>query len=92
MGREYLLRQVASFCSAVDTHAMFAAKFGHRHAASALAQDRKDLRLVKPRHLHENLLWHLAEEILRSHPISFGEGYRGTGQARLSALGNDQAK
>ena len=40
-----------------------------------MAQDRKDLGFAKSRHLHQILLSHLAEIILRSLPLSFGEDY-----------------
>ena len=56
-------------------HAMLSAKLSNRHAALGLAQDRKDLGFAKSRHLHQILLSHLAEKILRPHPLSFGEDY-----------------
>ena len=54
---------------------MFTAKLGNRHTAFGLAQDRKDLRFGVSRHLHLNLLMHLAEKILPPQPLTFGGDY-----------------
>ncbi len=51
---------------------MFTPKLAHRHAALGLEQDRKDLRFTVSRHLHLNLLMHLAEKILLSQPLTLG--------------------
>jgi hypothetical protein len=40
-----------------------------------LAQDRKDLGFAVSRHLHLNLLMHLAEKILLMQPLTFGGDY-----------------
>lgn len=58
-------------------HAVFLAKLSNRHAAF-LPQYREDLWLAKFRHLHQNLLSHLAKKILRPQPLSFGKDYRMT--------------
>ena len=59
-------------------HAMFTAKLRNWHAALGLAQDRKDLGLAVSRHLHLNLLMHLAEKTLLPQPLTFGGNYRHT--------------
>lgn len=55
---------------------MFAAQLSHRHAAFAMAQDRKELGFAKSRQLHQNLISHLAAKILRPHPFNFRDDYR----------------
>ena len=54
---------------------MFPAKLGHRHTALSFAQDRKDLGFAVSRHLHLNLLMHLAEKTLLPQPLTFGGDY-----------------
>ncbi len=49
--------------------------FRDGHTAFGLAQDRKDLGFAISRHLHQNPLRYLAEEILLPHPLSFEEDY-----------------
>jgi len=55
-------------------HPMLAAKLSHRHTAFSLAQDRKDLGFCISRHLHLNLLMHLAEKIRLPHTLTFRGG------------------
>jgi hypothetical protein len=43
-----------------------------------LAKDRKDLGFAISRHLHLNLLVHLAEKILLPQPLTFGGDYHAT--------------
>ena len=64
------------FAKRSRAHAMVTANLGHRHAALGLAQDRRDLRFAVSRHLHLNLLMHLAEKILLPQPLIFGGDYR----------------
>ena len=53
----------------------FAAKLGHQYTTFCLAQDRKDLGFAISRHLHLNLLVHLAEKTLLLQPLTLGGDY-----------------
>jgi hypothetical protein len=60
-------------------HAEFPAQLSNRHPAFSLAQDRKDLWFAKSRRLHQLLLRHLVEKILRPHSHDLGGITRGIG-------------
>jgi hypothetical protein len=49
-----------------------------RHTALGQTPDHKDPAFAKSRHLDQISLSHLAEKILRLHPLGFGAGYRPT--------------
>lgn len=57
---------------------MLAAKLGNGQPALRLAQHAHDLGFGETALLHQDLLVHLAEKILPSHPLNHGEDYRGT--------------
>src|SRR5690606_26007763 len=54
---------------------MLAAKLGNGQPALRLAQHAHDLGFGETALLHRNLLVHLAEKILPSHPLNHGEDY-----------------
>jgi hypothetical protein len=54
------------------------ALYVQRHTALGQAPDHKDLAFAKSHHLDQISLSHLAEKILRLHPLGFGADYRPT--------------
>jgi hypothetical protein len=54
------------------------ALYVQRHTALGHTPDHKYPAFAKSRHLDQISLSHLAEKILRLHPLGFGAGYRPT--------------
>ncbi|KKC33831.1 hypothetical protein WH91_06750, partial [Devosia psychrophila] len=59
-----------------SAHPMLSAQIGHPNPTFGLAQDRQDLGFAISRHLHQNLLVHIAEKILLLNPIDQRGDYR----------------